>query len=71
MVPAPRLEWRRWRRLPYPWRMAGARAPDRLAGLVEVSRLLDVFVREGVYAEYAGKFLDPAQVAEVDVARLT
>src|SRR5215469_12306487 len=40
MVPVSPQEWRRRPRLPYAWRMAGARAPDRLAGLVEVSRLL-------------------------------
>jgi hypothetical protein len=31
--------------------------------------LFGVFVREGVYAEYARKFLDPAQLAEVDVSQ--
>jgi HD-GYP domain-containing protein (c-di-GMP phosphodiesterase class II) len=42
----------------------------KLAGHIDPD-LFEVFVREGVYAEYARKFLDPAQLAEVDVRRLT
>ena len=42
----------------------------KLAGHIDPD-LFDVFVREGVYAEYARKFLDPTQLAEVEVTRLT
>jgi HD-GYP domain-containing protein (c-di-GMP phosphodiesterase class II) len=42
----------------------------KLAGHIDPD-LFDVFVREGVYAEYARKFLDPAQLAELDVTQLT
>jgi hypothetical protein len=44
-------------------------AKMKLSGHVDPD-LFDVFVREGVYAEYARKFLDPAHLAEVDVAKL-
>jgi HD-GYP domain-containing protein (c-di-GMP phosphodiesterase class II) len=42
----------------------------KLAGHIDPD-LFDVFVRDGVYGEYARKFLDPAQLAELDVTRLT
>lgn len=32
--------------------------------------LFDVFVRQGVYLEYARKFMDPAQIDEVDLSKI-
>jgi HD-GYP domain-containing protein (c-di-GMP phosphodiesterase class II) len=41
----------------------------KLSGHVDPD-LFDVFVRERVWAEYARKFLDPAQIDEVDLANI-
>ena len=41
----------------------------RLNGHVDPD-LFDIFVRERVYLRYAEKFLDPAQIDEVDVSRI-
>ena len=32
--------------------------------------LFDLFLREGVWVDYARKFLDPAQIEEVDLERI-
>jgi hypothetical protein len=32
--------------------------------------LFDVFVREKVYLEYAKRFMDPAQIDEIDVTKI-
>ena len=41
----------------------------KLSGHVDPD-LFDVFLREGVWMDYARKFLDPAQIDEVDLARI-
>lgn len=41
----------------------------KLSGHVDPD-LFDVFVREGVWMDYARKFLDPTQIDEVDLARI-
>ncbi len=50
--------------------MAPAPAVRMAHGYIDPD-LFDVFGREGVYAGYARKFLDPAQLADLDVTRLT
>jgi HD-GYP domain-containing protein (c-di-GMP phosphodiesterase class II) len=32
--------------------------------------LFDVFIREGVYQQYASQYLDPEQIDHVDIAQL-
>jgi hypothetical protein len=41
----------------------------KLSGHVDPD-LFDVFLRERVWVEYANRFLDPAQIDEVDPARI-
>jgi HD-GYP domain-containing protein (c-di-GMP phosphodiesterase class II) len=41
----------------------------KLSGHVDPD-LFDVFLREGVWLDYARKFLEPAQIDEVDLSRI-